>query len=286
MSKHRTVRFGHVLCLVCGVAGAASACGSSGASTLSPSLLPTVTGVTLAVNPPGVGASNSASGAATLSNGTSAAVSTGYTSDAPLVATITSAGVITGVSIGDVTLSLDYQGFHASKKVRVLPNYNGTFIGTYVITSCADTGGFAVPAETPFCSQFPLNTALSIGFLNTQSADLTTLTGLFALGSLQGTGTGVIAAAGGLTYTGSITSTTAKITLQNFTATSPSIGHMTGQFQIVWTDTTLAGNSVWTCTMADATRTSGGVTTLGTAHAGAPATPRERAAAVLSRARR
>ena len=44
------------------------------------------------------------------------------------LATVTSAGAITGVSIGDVTISVDYQGFKASKKVRVLPNYGGVFV--------------------------------------------------------------------------------------------------------------------------------------------------------------
>jgi hypothetical protein len=257
-------------------------CSGGGGSTLSPSNLPTVTGVTLSLNPPGVGATSTAAGSATLSNGTFAAVSTGYTSDALAVATVTDAGVITGVSIGDVTISVDYKGFRASKRVRVLPNYGGTFVGSYTITSCADTGGFA---EAPaFCSNFSLNSPLQIQFLNTQSLDLTTLSGQFMLGAIQGNGTGVIAPSGALTYSGTFTSGTTTITVQNFNITSPQVNHMTGQFQIVWTDTTTSGNSVWTCTMQDATRTSSVVSSI----TGRPpsASLRDHSAAILARPRR
>lgn len=240
---------------VLGTAIVASACGSS--SPLSPSAVGTITGITLAVNPPPVGASVSAVATVSLSTGTSVAVLSGFTSDTPSVATVTSAGVITGVSVGDVTISIDYQGFKASKKVRVLPNYSGTLLGNYTLDSCTDTGGYVgATACAGLAGNFPVGSTQPIGFLSTQSADLTSLTGQFQfLQAFVGNGSGTIASAGGLTYTGSLVSgSTWRMDFQNFTATSTSVGHVNGHFEMVWTDTTQTGSSVWSCTIVDLVR--------------------------------
>ena len=81
-------------------------------------------------------------GIATLSSGTTVTLSSGYSSSNPNVATASAAGVITGVAIGDATISVDYQSFHAEKKIHVLPNYNGIFVGNYTIDTCVDSLGF------------------------------------------------------------------------------------------------------------------------------------------------
>lgn len=233
-----------------------SACGRSDGFVLSPSSLSTITGITLSVNPPGVGATVSATATVSLSSGSTAVVFAGFTSDTPSVATVTTAGAITGVSIGDVTISVDYQGFKASKKVRVLPNYGGTFYGTYTLDRCTDSGGYA---GTNSCASmlptYPLGSTFQMAFSNTQSSDLTSLTGQFVLGNLLGTSTGVISSAGVLTYAGSISSSaTWRMDFRNFLATSPSVGHVGGRFEAVWTDTTQTGSSVWTCTIVDLLR--------------------------------
>ncbi len=258
------------------VAGLATACGSSSGTTLSPTNVSTITGISLVANPPGVGATVSAVATLSLSNGNSVAISSGFTSDTPSVATVTAAGAMTGVSIGDVTIAVDYQGFKASKKVRVLTNYNGVFVGNYTIDSCADTGGFA---DQAFCAGFPMATPLPIAFNNSQSSDLTTMASLFALGQVQGTGTGAIASNGALTYAGSIVSGTTRLDFRNFAAASASINHYNGTFQIVWTDSVLSGTSTWTCTMQDVTRTSGGAATLSV-----PSTPIAMSRAALAAA--
>jgi hypothetical protein len=237
-----------------GIALVASACGSS--STLAPSTVGTITGITLTVNPPGVGTSSSALATVSLSTGTTVPVLSGFASDTPSVATITTAGVMTGVSIGDVTISIDYQGFKASKKVRVLPNYGGTFLGTYTFDACTDTGGYTGGNScASILPTYPLGTTFQIGLSNTQSADLTSMTGQFLLGQLLGNSAGTVSSTGDLTYTGSIvSSSTWRMDFQNFTGGSPSVGHIGGHFQAVWTDTASPGSSVWSCTIVDLVR--------------------------------
>lgn len=233
---------------------AAAGCGGSSSAPLAPTI-GTITGVTLTVNPPPVGASVQALAVVTLSTGTSAPVSAGFTSDTPSVATVTAAGVITGVSIGDVTISVDYQGFKASKKVRVLPNYSGVFYGTYTLDSCTDSGGFT---DTGFCAGFAAGWIGYLALNNSLSADLTALGGQFILdpsASLGlGTTTGTISPVGDLTLAGTIASGTSRGEFRNFTATVPSIGHIAGHFELVWTDTAMTGTAVMSCKIVDLAR--------------------------------
>lgn len=236
----------------------AAACGNSGGSPLSPASLSTITGITLAVNPPGVGATVTATATLSLSTGNFAVVSSGFTSDTPSVATVTAVGAVTGVSIGDVTIAVDYQGFKASRKVRVLPNYAGVFYGSYTLDACVDSGGFT---DSGFCAGF---SAGSIGYLavsNLQSADLTTLIGQFILDPDfligLGTTTGTISPSGNLAYAGMMLSGTKRADFRNFTGASPSVGHINGHFELVWTDSTMTGSGVKSCTIVDLVRSGG-----------------------------
>lgn len=237
---------------------ASVACGST-AAPLSPTLgVSTITGLTLSVTVAGVGATVQQAGTLALSNGHTAPIMSGFTSDTPSVATITPAGLMTGVSIGDVTIAVDYQGFHASQKVRVLPDYSGTFSGTYTLDSCVDSGGYGgVTACAALTANIPVGSTGQIQLASTQSADLASLTGQFYLSGLIGNGSGTISTTGGLTYAGSIVSAsggTWRMDFRNFTATSTSVGHIGGHFEVVWTDTAQTGSSVWSCTIIDLAR--------------------------------
>ena len=90
------------------------------------------------------------------------------------------------------------------------------------------------------------------------SADLTTLSGQFALGSLIGSSTGTVASDGTLTYAGTLVAGTSTMTFQNFVITSSASGHMIGTFKAVFVDSSTTGGATWTCTMADTVRASGG----------------------------
>jgi hypothetical protein len=237
-------------------AALSSACGSSSSlgSQLAPSGV-TVTSLAISVVTPSVGGGAQATATATFSNGSTSPVASGFGGDSPSVATVTSAGVVTGVAIGDVTIFVDYQGMRASKKVHVLPSYSGISVGTYMVDTCAATGGFVTtdPA-TNFCTEFTADRMLQIAMQNTQSADLTTVTGAFLLGGLQGTGSGTVSPTGTLTYSGAVILGSERMDFRNWTATSPSPGRMVGSFEMVFTDTAMAGQGVVTCKNMDMTR--------------------------------
>jgi hypothetical protein len=200
-----------------------------------------------------------ATATATFSNGSSSPIASGFGTDTPSVATVSSTGGVTGVSIGDVTIFVDYQGMRASKRMRVLPGYGGTFVGTYAVGTCVATGGFfsTDPAEN-FCTEFTTGRQLSIAMQSAQSADLTAVTGQFALGNAVGTGTGTISSAGTLTYSGAIAfaGDTTRMDLRNWTATSPTPGRIAGSFEMVWTDSTVTGSGIITATNMDMIRQS------------------------------
>ena len=78
-----------------------------------------------------------------MSNGQTQAVTTGWRSDAPTVATITDAGNLTALANGEATITVSLSGVQGSKRVRVAPNYDGRWQGMQVITTCTATGIFS-----------------------------------------------------------------------------------------------------------------------------------------------
>jgi hypothetical protein len=239
-------------------AALSSACGSSSslASNLAPSGAVTLASLTITLNTPSVGAGTQATATATFSNGSTSAVASGFTSDTPSVATVTASGAVTGVSIGDATISVDYQGMRASKKIHVLPSYSGTFAGTYTVSDCTETGGFVNSDPTQdFCTGV-IGLVGGIAIQSTQSADLTLLTGLFQLGNVVGSGSGTVSSSGTLSYAGGVVipSSTTRLDFLNWVASSPTPGHITGSFEVVFTDTTITGQGVLICSNLDMTR--------------------------------
>jgi len=174
--------------------------------------------------------------------------------DQPGVATIdANTGVVTGIGTGRVTIWADNAGGHTTRLLRVLPSYNGSWTGSYTLLSCQSTAGFA---SAGFCGSFFQGQILSIAFQMTQSRD--SVTGAFALGSLQGTlNSGVVNEDGSLPLSGTITSGTSTVQLSNLRATSASAGTMKGAFDQIWSSTTLSGTGRLACDIRDLTRTSG-----------------------------
>jgi hypothetical protein len=129
-----------------------------------------------------VGASEVFTATATLSNGATQPVTTGtWGSDASQVAQVEAAsGRVTGAGGGEATISVDFQGARGTKRIRVVPDYQGNWLGSYVVSSCSQTGGLAV--GNPCGTLFSTNAALPLAFQFTQSADV--LSGRTSLGQL------------------------------------------------------------------------------------------------------
>jgi Bacterial Ig-like domain (group 2) len=82
---------------------------------------------------------------ATLSDGSSQVVTSSVTwsSSDPNVASVTSAGRLTGQTHGSMVLNASYQGRTGNKTVNIVNNYGGTWTGSYVATACDASGDFA-----------------------------------------------------------------------------------------------------------------------------------------------
>lgn len=177
--------------------------------------------------------------------------------DAPSVATVDqTTGVVTGVSTGRVTIWAENGGGRATRLLRVLPSYNGSWYGSYALKDCQSSGDFALGG---FCGSFYSGQILNMGFTIAQNRDQ--VTGTFTLGTLQGVLTaGVVNEDGSLPLTGGIEQGNTAVVLQNMRAESPSPGTMKGDFDQVWSSTSLSGTGRLICEIRDVTRTSGAPT--------------------------
>ena len=110
---------------------------------------------------------------ATLSDGTTRAVTPTWTSSNTGVASVDSAGRLVGLAHGSTNLTASHEGRSTSKTVQVVNNYEGTWDGRYVIRACDDSGSFkdgvfAPPySDVPYCqmlqlvAEYPIKLALS-----------------------------------------------------------------------------------------------------------------------------
>jgi hypothetical protein len=121
------------LWLMAGLAGCSSPTDPAGTTTVNVSLRNVVL----------VGTTAQASGTAVRTNGQNQAVTNGWRSDAPAVASVTDGGLVNGVANGQATIYVVVEGTQGSQLVRVAPNYDGRWMGMQRITSCTATGDLA-----------------------------------------------------------------------------------------------------------------------------------------------
>jgi hypothetical protein len=150
----------------------AAACGDDNSPTLSSSTTapsPTTTAVTVTVTSPvRMGQTAQATGSETLSDGQSRAITSGWLSDAAAIATVTNAGLVTGVSNGRATIYVIAGGRQGQQVVRVVPDYHGRWSGGLRVTSCTQTGVFA---SAGFCDDFRVGQTYRYALSLTQSGE-------------------------------------------------------------------------------------------------------------------
>jgi Bacterial Ig-like domain (group 2) len=163
-----------------------------------------------------------------------------WSSDAPSIATADSgSGRITGVGTGRATISADVRGVRGSKLMRVLPNFGGSWSGSYAVNDCQSTSTFA---QAGFCGSFFRGQILNMNLGVSQARD--SVTASFALGSLTGSGaSGTVSELGSLPLAGGVVNSTFRIDLQNFVVESPQPGVITGHFDQVWSGGGFSGTA-------------------------------------------
>ncbi len=237
---------------VMGLAVGALACGGGGGGTpTAPTPTPTSITVTSSAGHMFLGASETFTAVITMSNGTTQAVSGGvWGTDAAAVATVVAGtGAVSAVGSGEVTIYVDAQGIRGSKRVRVLPRYQGIWQGTYTVTSCTETGAFI---DVELCAntlQVGNSLPAAINFM-TQNVD--NVSGQTALGQvISDQFLATVGPDGRVTVTvsGSLPGLTIRIG-QTWQLTMPRADQLTGTLQQVWTDPTITGQLVLQATLS------------------------------------
>ena len=104
-----------------------------------------VTGLTVTFPAGGtiyIGATAQLQATETLSDGTTRVVEAAWSSDTPAVAMVSPTGAVTAVSAGETTIAADANTRRGTLRIRVYPNFNGTWRGTESTISCDDSGVF------------------------------------------------------------------------------------------------------------------------------------------------
>jgi hypothetical protein len=136
---------------------------------------------------------------ATLPNGGSQAVQGTWGSDQMLVATAVN-GRVTAIGSGQATIFADYQGLRATRLMRVVPSYDGRWIGDFRVTGCSEEGDWRLIEA---CKDFLTGELYFISLVLAQ--ERTVVTGTLDLGDWPGPVEGSIAISGHLQLAGTLT---------------------------------------------------------------------------------
>jgi hypothetical protein len=213
------------------MAVAAAACGGDSAATPA---APTnrTTAVTLTLTSPLImGTTQQATASATQSAGGAQAVTTGFKSDVPAVATVTDAGLVSAMTNGVANIYVVSGGAQGLANVRVIPSYSGQWRGSYSVRSCTQTGIFT---SANLCtSTFVVNHVLPTTMTLTQNG--TSVAGTFFLGSVAfGSVNGPIESDGATSFSATGVDTSVAITTVSWRINSPQVGRVTGVHSQLW----------------------------------------------------
>jgi hypothetical protein len=162
-----------------------------------------------------------------LGRGGARLLTRGWHSDHPAVAAITDQGIVTAVSIGRAVLSVASGGEPRGQEVRVVPDFEGYWTGTYRISRCTP---YPNDAFRSFCAGLE-NTTARITFVLTQNGEF--VTGTFATDDVSYPGFVVpIAENGVLEITSRAVTAPARLTSAAWSLGSSRPGHMDGI--LVW----------------------------------------------------
>jgi hypothetical protein len=170
----------HLICAIV-LALVFAGCGGDDGPTM-PRDTPTGVTITTSATMFYIGATVTLSASVTMSSGSTQPLTSGCawgTDSADILNINPSTGAMTGTGSGEATVWCDYQGMRGTKRLRILPNYAGTFLGSYTVTGCSDSGDFR---SEDFCDSFPNRLVLPLRFDFQQNND--SLNGRTSLGSV------------------------------------------------------------------------------------------------------
>jgi len=172
----------------------------------------------------------------TLSNGTTQTVTPTWTSSNSSLASVDSAGRLSGHNHGGITLTATHQGAAASKNVAIVANFGGQWSGRFVMRACDQSGVFAT---IRYCQSLgPVGSTGTMTLSLTQGGnDRTQITGNISFG-------GILSGA----VTGNVTADARLVIGSNFTVTTQGV---TFSFRVGGWESRLSGTSGMTGRWAD-----------------------------------
>ena len=185
---------------------------------------------------------------ATMSDTSTKTVTGAWTSDAHGVATVDSAGRVTGIASGQAVISVEYDGLKAIRTIRVVPDYQGNWAGGYAILTCQDTGDFA---KEEWCKAALRNGVIRVTMALTQARDA--LSGSWTHDVMTGTVQGTIEADGTLTLAGTGTLDSTPMSITGWKSRSTDNESQYGTFDLnfastIWSGSARATVEIRTCT--------------------------------------
>ena len=221
-----------------------------------PTTTTTTTGVTVSVpGPVRMGQTAQATGSETLSNGQTRPITSGWQSDAPAVATVTTAGLVTGVANGRATIHVVASGRQGQQVVRVVPDYQGRWSGGLRVTSCSETGIFA---NIDFCDDSPVGATFVYALSLAQTGEQMNAVVDYGPPLLFPGISAPIREDGTSTFGPSVSYTDSGITLTvdaTFNVNSGRVGELTGTVNEVWRVPNISGEARLTQDIVGTTRT-------------------------------
>ena len=231
-----------------------AACGDDSGSPAAPSSTTSAVSITVA-SPLRMGQTTQATGSETRSNGQTQPVTTGWQSDAPGVASVTTGGLVTGVANGRATIYVVASGRQGQQVVRVVPDYQGRWIGGLRITSCAEAGVFA---EFDFCDDFPVGQVTGHSLDLSQAGEQLTATASYGPELTFAPASASIREDGSAAFSTSTSITDSGVTLTlapSFAINSPRVSELTGTVSDVWRFPNVPGEGRLTFEITRTTRT-------------------------------
>jgi hypothetical protein len=234
------------------VVGLASCGGTSTSSPAAPTPTPVVTTVSVTMSPSTdmlkIQGTETFTVTATLSDGTTKAVTGSWASDNAAVATVDTAGKVTGIGSGHATITVTYDTAKATRTVRIIPDYQGNWSGEYTVVSCQDSGDFT---KEDWCKAALRNGVIKVTMTLTQARDA--VTGSWTHDVMSGTTQGTLETDGTLAISGNGTMDRIPMAISGWRSRSTDNKSQTGKFSLtfassVWSGSAVASVEIRTCT--------------------------------------
>jgi hypothetical protein len=203
-----------------------------------------------------MGQTTQATGTEMLSGGQTRPITSGWLSDAPAVATVTTAGLVTGVANGRATIHVTANGRLGQQVVRVVPDYQGRWSGGLRVTSCTETGIFA---DLDFCDDNPVGETFNYSLNLSQTGEQMTAVVDYGAPFVFPSIAAPIREDGTSAFSPSLSVSDQGVTLiidAAFTINSTRVGELSGTVNEVWRLPNVAGEGRLAQTIVGTTRTS------------------------------